>query len=43
VTFGTTSSCLGTYQIVSTLQYLAHWSNSVYRPWFRRNVLGLDE
>ncbi len=43
VTFGTTLSRLGTYQIIMTIQYLAHWSNTVYRPWFLRNALGICE
>jgi hypothetical protein len=41
--FSTMSSCLSTYQIVLTLQYLAHWSNTVYRPWYWRNALGLHQ
>ncbi len=41
--FGTTASRLGIYQIVTTLQYLAHWTQTVYRPWFLRNALGICE
>ncbi len=41
--FGTTSSLLGVYQIIATLQYLAHWSHTVYRPWFRRYALGMAD
>jgi hypothetical protein len=41
--FGTTLSRLGAYQIIMTIQYLAHWSHTVYRPWFLRNALGMCE
>jgi hypothetical protein len=43
VIFGSTSSRLGAYQIVATLQYLAHWTHTVYRPWFMRNALGVSD
>ncbi|KAI9749363.1 MAG: hypothetical protein M1815_002578 [Lichina confinis] len=40
--FGTTSAALGVYQIVATIQYLAHWTRTVYRPWFSKMALGLE-
>ena len=40
--FGSTTSALGTYSIVWGLQRLSRWAETVYWPWFRRNVLGLS-
>jgi len=37
---GTTTTLLGTFQIIAALQYLMNWAVEVYRPWFEENVLG---
>lgn len=34
---------LGVYQIIATIQYLAYWGKTVYRPWFLKAVLGLRD
>ncbi|KAI9755117.1 MAG: hypothetical protein M1815_005209 [Lichina confinis] len=39
---GSTSDTLGVYQIVVTIQYLARWADTVYRPWFYTNALGMQ-
>jgi hypothetical protein len=38
--FGATSDIVGIYKIVSVLQYLANWAETVYWPWFKKNALG---
>jgi hypothetical protein len=40
--FGSTTTALGTYSIFWGLQRLARWTETVYWPWFRRNVLDLS-
>lgn len=42
VMIGSTTAPLGVYQIVSTLQLLAKWSEEVYRPWFWKYALGVE-
>lgn len=39
---GSTSNALGVYQIITTIQYLARWTETVYRPWFYTNALGMQ-
>ncbi|KAI9831745.1 MAG: hypothetical protein M1826_003076 [Phylliscum demangeonii] len=43
VSLGNTSAPLGVYQVAAALQYLAHWSTTVYRPWFFREVIPVKE
>ncbi|KAJ0163685.1 hypothetical protein CTA2_2580 [Colletotrichum tanaceti] len=38
-----TSSPLGTYQVLRAIQYLAWWCQEKYWPWFTANVLSLDD
>ncbi|KAH6869413.1 hypothetical protein B0T10DRAFT_501528 [Thelonectria olida] len=38
--FGSTTSSLGVYKIVWALQRLARWSEDVFWPWYKSNVLG---
>ncbi|KAI0405761.1 hypothetical protein F4802DRAFT_561919 [Xylaria palmicola] len=40
---GATDSVLGIFQIVRALRHIALWSATVYWPWYRGEVLGIDE
>ncbi|KAG5756869.1 hypothetical protein H9Q70_000512 [Fusarium xylarioides] len=40
--FGATSDVIGIYKIVSVLQYLANWAETVYWPWFKKNALRVE-
>lgn len=40
--FGSTTSGLGVYKVVWTLQRLAKWSKEVYWPWYKKNLLGIS-
>lgn len=39
---GETDSVAGVYQVMAALRRLAQWVNDKYRPWFEREVLGMD-
>ena len=39
---GETGSVAGVYQVIAALRRLAQWANGSYRPWFEREVLGID-
>ena len=39
---GETDSVAGVYQVMAALRRLAQWVNDMYRPWFEREVLGMD-
>ncbi|KAL0929224.1 uncharacterized protein CTRU02_215822 [Colletotrichum truncatum] len=38
---GSTTSPLGTYQVIRSIQYLAWWCQEVYWTWFAQNMLDL--
>ncbi|KAF2416326.1 hypothetical protein EJ08DRAFT_703686 [Tothia fuscella] len=42
VAFGSTTSLLGVYQVICTIQLLATWVRDDYTPWFESRCLGLD-
>ncbi|KAK2051184.1 hypothetical protein LY76DRAFT_417882 [Colletotrichum caudatum] len=39
---GSTTSVIGTYRVIRSIQYLASWCREQYWPWFRANALDLD-
>ena len=39
---GETDSVAGVYQVMTALRRLAQWVNDEYRPWFEREVLGMN-
>ncbi|KAF2813831.1 uncharacterized protein BDZ99DRAFT_459582 [Mytilinidion resinicola] len=41
VTFGSTNSALGVYQIVATIQLLARWTRDVFASWFERECMNM--
>lgn len=40
---GSTQSHLGVYQILAVLRRLAQWVDDEYRPWWIREILGMEE
>jgi hypothetical protein len=38
-TVGSTGSAVDAYAVVAALQYLMHWSQNEYRPWFSEKIL----
>ncbi|KAF6798883.1 hypothetical protein CMUS01_15676 [Colletotrichum musicola] len=40
---GATTDLMGTYQSIRTVQYLAWWAENVYRAWFKRTILGIQD
>lgn len=41
VTFGSTNSALGVYQIVTTIQLLSCWIRDDFAPWFERECMNM--
>lgn len=39
--FGDTSNPLGVYKVIAGIQRLARWTQDIYWPWYRGNVLGI--
>lgn len=39
--FGDTTSLAGVYTIATVVQYLRHWTATVYWEWFKRNILDI--
>ncbi|EEU33967.1 uncharacterized protein NECHADRAFT_88038 [Fusarium vanettenii 77-13-4] len=39
--FGDTTSLAGVYTIATAVQYLRHWTATVYWEWFKRNILDI--
>ncbi|WPG98210.1 Hypothetical protein R9X50_00099700 [Acrodontium crateriforme] len=39
ITLGDTGSVRGIYQVSTALQQLIEWSETIYRPWFEKDIL----